>query len=340
MFRSRLIFRMEELLEANRTNPSFIYEALKVYLMLGGRPEAPPDKDLIIAWMRRDWAEKLYPGAGFAKGRQLLEEHLVAMLDLEDGSPPLVSINQSLVEDSQRTLARLSVAERTYELLKSQARAATQRDWTVLKAGGPDSNVVFEVVGGGDLDTVRVPFFFTYDGFFEAFIDRFGDVAEVADRDRWVLGAAGQQQAYTAQYGSLFGDLLKIYSREFVPAWTGALGRLKLRPLASDKPRYTALQAVSAPTSPLKQIIESMRDETRLTRERPAAKPGAAGGQVDPRTGKAKAILTEAGVKGAEAAAIASRSPPTKRRARTSRHRSASSTSCSRAIPASAPSTR
>ena len=62
--------------------------------------------------MRRDWAENLYPGAGFARGRQLLEDHLVAMLDLDDGSPPLVSLNGALIEDSQRTLARLSVAER------------------------------------------------------------------------------------------------------------------------------------------------------------------------------------------------------------------------------------
>ncbi|MDB5510574.1 MAG: type secretion protein IcmF [Enterovirga sp.] len=306
MFRSRLIFRMEEQLEANRNNPGFIYEALKVYLMLGGRPEAPPDRELILTWMRRDWAETLYPGAGFSRGRELLEQHLVALLDLEDG-PPIVSINQSLVEDCQRTLARLSVAERAYELLKSQARVATQRDWTVLKAGGPDASIVFEVAGGGDLDSVRVPFFFTYDGFFEAFIDRFGDVAENVDRDRWVLGAAGQQQAYTAQYGSLFADLLKTYAREFVPAWTQALGKLKLKPMAADKPRYTALQAVSAPTSPLKQIIESMRDETRLTRERPGTargepgKPGGTGGGMDPRTAaRARTILTDAGVRQAE----------------------------------------
>ncbi len=306
MFRSRLIFRMEEQLEANRNNPSFIYEALKVYLMLGGRPEAPPDRDLILAWMRRDWAETLYPGAGFARGRELLEQHLVAMLDLEDGTAPLVSINQSLVEDSQRTLARLSVAERAYELLKSQARAGSARDWTVARAGGADANLVFEVTGGGDLDSVRVPFFFTYDGFFEAFIDRFGDVAENVDKDRWVLGAAGQQQAYTAQYSSLFGDLLKVYAREFTPAWTVPLGRLKLKSMTADKPRYTALQALSAPTSPLKQVIESIREETQLTRERPAS-PGAgaqAGRGGDPvRQARAKAIVAGAAMGEAERAA-------------------------------------
>ncbi len=138
------------------------------------------------------------------------------------------------------------------------------------RAAGPDAGLVFETAGGADLDSVRVPFFFTYDGFLEAFIDRFGDAADIAERDRWVLGSAGDQQAYRAQYGSLFGDLLKLYAREFQQSWSSALRRLKLRPLAADKPRYLALQAVAAPTSPLRQIIESIRDETRLTRERPA----------------------------------------------------------------------
>jgi len=297
LFRPRLIFRLEEQLEANRANPGFVYEALKVYLMLGGRAEVPLDRDLVVGWFRRDWAENLYPGAGFARGRQLLEDHLLATLDLDDGSAPLVTLNQALIEDGQRTLARLSIAERTYELLKSEARGATARDWTVQRAGGADAGLVFEVAGGGDLDAVRVPFFFTYDGFFEAFIDRFGEAADIAERDRWVLGPAGEQQAYRSQYGSLFPDLLRIHAREFQQAWSQALKRLKVRPLTADKPRYLALQAIAAPTSPLKLVIESIGEETRLTRERPA-KPGAPA--ADTRAGRAKAVLGAAAGREAE----------------------------------------
>ncbi|WP_267359722.1 MULTISPECIES: type VI secretion system membrane subunit TssM [unclassified Methylobacterium] len=299
LFRPRLIFRLEEQLEANRAHPSFIYEALKVYLMLGGRAEVPLDRSLVVSWFRRDWAENLYPGAGFARGRQLLEDHLQAMLDLDDGSTPLVTVNQALVDDSQRTLARLSVAERTYEVLKSEARAAASRDWTAAKAAGSDASLVFEAAGGADLDSVRVPFFFTYDGFLDAFIDRFGDAQDIAERDRWVLGASGEQQSVRSQYTSLFGDLLKIYAREFQQNWTGALRRLKIRPLAADKPRYVALQAIAAPTSPLRQILESIRDETRLTRERPAraadhakAAAGAVAKSIEQRVGSAMPMGT------------------------------------------------
>ena len=57
MFRSRLLFRLEELLDANIADPGFVYEALKVYLMLGG--QQPPDRELIKGWMHRDWATSI-----------------------------------------------------------------------------------------------------------------------------------------------------------------------------------------------------------------------------------------------------------------------------------------
>src|SRR5262249_8032085 len=51
-------------------------------------------------------------------------------------------------------------------------------------------------------------------------------------------------------------------------AWKQALDKLRMRPLNSGKPRYEALNAAAAPTSPIRLLIESIRDETALTRER------------------------------------------------------------------------
>lgn len=273
MLRSRIIFRLEEQLEANVNNPGFIYEALKVYLMVGGR--APLDRELVLAWMRLDWAENLFPGAANAKGREALEEHLTALLDLDDGAEPVVKLNQTLIENSQRTLRRLSIAERAYELLRTQARAAN-RDWVAAIRGGSDARLVFEGVSGEDLDSIRVPYFYTYDGFQNAFVDRLGDIGERIEKERWVLGENVDQAAITSQYASLFQDLLKLYARDFTASWQRALRRLKLRPLNADKPKYVALSAIAAPTSPFKQLLESIRDETQLTKERPQAKRPAA----------------------------------------------------------------
>src|SRR5262249_34000468 len=55
--------------------------------------------------------------------------------------------------------------------------------------------------------------------------------------------------------------------------------------LLADKPKYQALRAISAPTSPLRLLLESLRDETALTRERPKpAKPPNAGQAPEPKT--------------------------------------------------------
>jgi type VI secretion system protein ImpL len=293
MLRPRLIFRMEERIEANRNNPAFLYEALKVYMMLGG--QVKPDRDLIRGWVHRDWSENLFPGSANASGRRALEDHLTAMLDLEGA--PVVSLNGPLVEDCQRTLSRLSVVDRAFEILRSQASAANARDWSAARAAGPDSTLVFDSAGGQDLDTVRVPYFYTYDGFQHAFIDKLRSVGEQVTRDQWVLGTFGEQTAIQSENLNLYGDLTKLYNKAYVEAWRNALSKLKLRALTADKPRFIALAAAAAPTSPIGQILESIRDETELTHERGG--PAAANGSNGTNGTRVAAILAELNAKAA-----------------------------------------
>ena len=269
MFRPRLLYRLEEQLDSKIADPAFVYEALKVYLMLGGQQRE--DKPLIRSWMQRDWTDNLYPSATNAEGRRLLEDHLMAMFDLEDEKSPLVQLDGRLIQEAQKSLARLSVAQRAYQFLKSEARESDTLDWVAAKKAGTDGPTVFEAMGGQPLDTVRIPEFFTYEGFHQKFIARLGGLAERMKRDRWVLGDAGQQDAVDQQYNELAGNLLDIYTNEFVLAWREALSKLRMKKLTADKPRYTVLRALSATTSPMRQILESIRDETMLTKER--AKP-------------------------------------------------------------------
>ncbi len=88
-------------------------------------------------------------------------------------------------------------------------------------------------------------------------------------RDRWVLGSSPDSRPRVdQQYDALAGDLLNIYSNDFIVAWRTELAKLRLKKLMADKPKYDALRALSAPTSPLRQILESIREETVLTKER------------------------------------------------------------------------
>ncbi|MEM6761295.1 MAG: ImcF-related family protein, partial [Pseudomonadota bacterium] len=68
------------------------------------------------------------------------------------------------------------------------------------------------------------------------------------------------------QYDTLQQDLLRRYHREYIAAWERILEQLLLTPMTVDKPRYTALRALSSPTSPLRQLLQSVSEETQLTK--------------------------------------------------------------------------
>ena len=272
LLRPRLLYRLEEVLDARRDDPSALYDALKVYMMLGGAHAL--DRNFVLSWERQDWRDNLYPGAGQQSGRAALEDHLRAMLNLDDGRPALVELSGAAVENTQRILARLSVAQRAYQLLKSQARDIPA--WNAQTAGGLDADRVFETTSGADLSSVRAPGFYTYAGFQTGLLDRLGTIADKVRADKWVLGRIGEETDVAAQFDTLPADVYRLYAKDFVAAWQEALAQLQLRRLTADKPRYLTLSALAAPSSPLRALMESIRDETSLTRERPKAKNGGA----------------------------------------------------------------
>jgi type VI secretion system protein ImpL len=259
LLRPRLVYRLEEQLEASADDPNGLFEALKVYLMLGGLETV--DRQLLINWLERDWSENLYPGPKNSAGRKELEQHLVAMLDLETGHGAFVSLNGPLVEKIQASLARLNVADRAYQLLATRAKASLLPDWIASKSGGAGALVVFDAA----FETIHVPYFHTKQGFEHAFVEKLpGVLAEMA-RDRWVLGPAGEKPTVSAQYDRLPQDLVDVYVKAFVESWRGAIDKLKLRRLTAERPTYPLLTAASSITSPFALILESIRDETSLT---------------------------------------------------------------------------
>jgi type VI secretion system protein ImpL len=268
LMRPRLILSLEQQIQKNIDDPIFIYEALKVYLMLGGKA-ASVDKDLIVSWFSRDWEERAFPGASNAAGRALLRAHLEAMLDMDTGQASKVPLNGPLVQQAQTTLARMRVAQRAYALLRSESHGEAIEDWVAERRGGDDMALVFEAANGANLDTVRVPAFFTYAGFSTELLGRMQTIGDKLKKENWVLGTSGDQVAINQQYVSLFPDILDLYRRDFIAAWTAAINNLQFRPLLNDKPNYLNLRAASTPTSPILLVLESIRDETTLTRDRP-----------------------------------------------------------------------
>jgi type VI secretion system protein ImpL len=264
--RSRLVLRLEEQMEANANNPEFLYEALKVYLMLGGKAPKVED-EFVVAWMMRDWEETLYPGAANAAGRAELESHLRAMLELDDARPPAIELNGALVASVQPMLVRLSLADRAYSLMRAEAAGSGLGAWTLVGAGGPDSALVFETIDGTPIEDVGVDGYFTYSGFHTVFLDQLGAVAEKLEAENWVLGEAGQQAGVEQQFTNLGRELLEKYRQDFIRQWETMFSKVRLRSMSGDKPQYLNLSAAASANSPLRNLVLAVSRETRLTVE-------------------------------------------------------------------------
>ena len=97
------------------------------------------------------------------------------------------------------------------------------------------------------------------------------------EQERWVLGDAGTQSLVKEQYASLPQDLLHLYTKDYIDNWTNTLNKIKLKRFTDDR-TFAALTAAASPSSPIKLLLESIRSETSVTRERPGfeAKPAKA----------------------------------------------------------------
>ena len=282
MFRPRLLLRVEQAIEANMTDPLMLYEPLKIYFMLGGK--APKvDDELVVSWMKKDWEENRYPGPQNREGREELEKHLRAMLALDDAHDPLLKLNPPLVESAQRSLGRMTVADRASVLVRSAAYAAAPDDFSVSEMAGPEAQLVFETVDGSDLSTITVPSTYTYAGFHDFYLPQIASIAQKLVDDQWVVGAGGEQGDIDKELLGLGPELLDRYGKEFASAWNGMLDKLQLKAMSADKPQYLALSAAASPTSPIKQLFEAIASETALTREP----------QADEREGGAAGSVTE-----------------------------------------------
>lgn len=270
LFRSRLLLQLERTIADQMASPATLYEPLKIYLTLGGR--APKiDADMVVAWFREDWARNRYPGEQNRAGREELEKHLRAMLALSSDRKPSFSLNQTLVETAQRSIGRMTVADRATALIESAAASAGLRDFAVVEQAGAEASLIFDTTDGSDVTRLRIPALYTRAGFQDFYLRQLASVAQRVADDEWVLGQGGQLGGVDQELLRLGPEMLDRYSKSFVGAWNGVLDRLRFKPLAADRPQYLMLSAAASPNSPIRVLFEAIASETTLTGEAVAA---------------------------------------------------------------------
>jgi type VI secretion system protein ImpL len=111
----RLLARLEQQIREGIQRPDFLYEAVRVYLMLG--KQGPMDRGVVTEWFALDWSQS-FPGAVNQPGRDALRRHLETMLT---GTLATYPLDGALVDEARRVFSRLPMAQRVYARLRPLA---------------------------------------------------------------------------------------------------------------------------------------------------------------------------------------------------------------------------
>ena len=258
VFLPRMLLRLENQISSNINNPGILYEALKVYLMLG--LQGPMDSNQIKDWMAAEWTVT-YPGSEYDTLRADLSFHLEALL----GQPMTeIALNGPLVEQAQGILAQMPIAQRVYTGILHTAEAEAIPQFRLTDIGGPNLDKAFVRSSGKPLNE-GIEGIFTYDGFVNVFKDQALSVAETIQRDSWVLGPSVKTDQSKTALAAITRDVLDLYYNDFIARYDQLLGDIDVVPLSSLKQAVEVTNILSGPTSPIVNILNAVDRETRLT---------------------------------------------------------------------------
>ncbi len=269
----RLMWRLEAQLRGNLNRPDFLYEATRVYLMLGSA--GPLDRPLVREWMRLDWLSN-YPGEAFAPMREALLRHLDALL----AEPlPAISLDGELVAQARATFANVPLAERVYSRIRPSAAAQRLAPWRPSDALGVVGATLFVRSSGKPL-TDGIPGFFTADGFHSVLLQSLATAAKEVASEGWVLGERVALDPNAPQMRAVQQEVITDYEADFVQAWDAMLADLNVVQERSVSQAAQDLYILSSPQSPMRNLLVSIVHQLRLSGPPAANQPAQPSGDA------------------------------------------------------------
>jgi type VI secretion system protein ImpL len=250
----RLLWRLEAQMRGALNQPDFLYEATRVYLMLGGG--GPLDRELVHVWMRLDW-EATYPDSA-------LREALLRHLDVLLADPlPAVALDGALVTAARATFGRVSFVQRVYSRIPGSAAAQRLPPWKPRDALGAAGATLFTRASGRSLDD-GIPGFYTPVGFHQVLLPALSRAAVDVAAESWVLGQKVTIDAAGPEMQALQAGVVALYEADFTRLWDGMIGDLDLIPVRSLAQAAQGFYILASTASPMRALLVSMARQLSL----------------------------------------------------------------------------
>jgi type VI secretion system protein ImpL len=265
----RIVLRLEERLRQNTDNPGYLYDTLKIYLMMDDAERF--DASAIKGWMEQEWQTHL-PRAVTREQREQLSAHLDALLAQAPLKSP-IALDEGLIQSSRAVLNQVPLSQRIYERIKQNQRSAgAPPDLGLTAAAGPDTPRAIERKSGQPLNS-GVSGLYTYNGYYQFFlIENPKLVGQLAD-ESWILGTAARISSDPAERQRVADGVCRLYFDDYLRQWQELLADVRIKSFDSPNAALDILQVLSGPTSPLRGLIGTVVRELAL--EKPPTLPEA-----------------------------------------------------------------
>ncbi len=259
----RIAMQIEQQLRVGAgSNPEWLYEALKAYVMIHSPEHFDPAA--FKSYVSADWEANLI-GSLTPDQRTQLDRHLQNLVDLGTTSSPLAEDKQ-LVANARAQLANTPLAQRIYNRIRREGVGSNIPEFTIAKAAGPSAPLAFARVSGTPISR-GVPGLFTYDGYWKGFQPAAESTSkQLADEESWVLGLAEPQKRWNDldQMKRLTDDVRRLYLTDYAKTWEGFIADIRMLPAANLEQSVQAARVLSASDNPLVPLIRGMVKETTL----------------------------------------------------------------------------
>lgn len=263
----RVIIALQREIAANMRNPDALYQALKVYLMLGHA--GPMDRTVVVTWMHNLLAN-IYPGPTQAPLRNALLEHVENMLEV--GVPP-IELEQELISQARAVLNAYPAANQGMAILQNRSEIRALPVWRVTDVAGPLAPYALARRSGRPLNE-PIDGMYTSAAFFPVVIPAISEVASSIISDDWVRFPSTPSAPEAARISQLTRDMTDLYVNDYISVWQNMVSDVTLAGFDNLQAELAVLQAALGPPSPLSSYLQAVTKETTI--ELPEAAGGAA----------------------------------------------------------------
>jgi type VI secretion system protein ImpL len=264
MLLPQLIYRIEDRLSHSQDAREFLYETLKVYLML----ELPDryDAENVDSWFQLD-LERFPPQELGRDQYESLLTHVSALAGSMEVPVPY-TLDEHLVADARGVLRSVPMAERILQRLEIEAQYSREAaPFLVSEQAGAQAELVFQRVSGRSLDE-GVSGLYTYNGYHRILRPELRRMVLQLLGETWVLGDEARSRLDDArEISRLMDETRELYFERFVRNWNVLLSDLEIVSFGNTSEAIQVLRAASGTQSPIRRLIAAIADETSLVQE-------------------------------------------------------------------------